>query len=148
METEEEMENVKINKEMMKITVKRKTWFLGFLASLTLYFGKKYLGKISNFEEKVIEIPEEKGVLKYKIFLGKGNQVNIENGDYIIIKDTLINKFTNIIFLIWFIILMTDIFVDSVNLVREFSFIFLAAFIIILIISIFKSSYKFIKVTK
>lgn len=138
----------KESNETMIITVKRKTWYLGFLASLTLYFCNKYLGKISNFEEKVMEIPTEKGVLKYKSFLEKGNQVNVENGDYIIIKDTLINKFTNIIFLIWFIIVMTDIFVDSINLVREFSLIFLAAFIIILIISIFKSSYKFIKVEK
>lgn len=131
----------------MKITVKRKTGFLGMVVPINLYFNDEYIGKISDFEEREIEILGTEGILKYKKFLEKGNEIGVENEDYIIMKDTLTNKVSNIIFLSWFIMLMANIFFfENDNLIEKFGLIFLAGFIIILISMIFQSSHKFIKV--
>ncbi len=133
--------------ETMKITVKRKTWFLGRMMPITLYFHNKDIGKVSASEEKEMKIPVENGILKYKIFLEKGNQINVENGDYIILKDTLMNKIANFIFLAWFIILLTNIFfIENEEMMKNTSLTFLVGFIIISVISIFIGSHKFIKV--
>lgn len=133
--------------EKMKITVKRKTWFLGRMIPVTLYFHNMEIGKVSASEEKEMKIPAKEGILKYKRFLEKGNQISVENGDYIILKDTLMNKIVNIIFLVWFIIIMTNIFfIENEEIMQKISLIFLVGFIIILISSVFISSHKFIKV--
>lgn len=51
--------------ETMKITVKRKTWFLGRMMPITLYFHNKDIGKVSASEEKEMKIPIEKGIFKF-----------------------------------------------------------------------------------
>lgn len=135
------------NDEIKKITVKRKTWILGRVIPITLYFNNNEIGKISASEEKELIIPGGEGVLKYKLFLEKENQITAEDGDYILLKDTVSNKIANIIFFGWFIILLISLFFNEhAGVVESAGPIFLIGFILILISMFFFSSYKFIKI--
>ncbi|GAB3058812.1 hypothetical protein ACFOU0_04455 [Salinicoccus sesuvii] len=83
----------------MEITVKRRTWWLGILMPLKLEFNGEVVAKIHAFENKTIQIPQEAGRLKYSQPLDHSHQIYIKDGDTVIIKETLLNKIGNIIFL-------------------------------------------------
>lgn len=135
--------------ETMKITVKRETWFLGMLVPITLYLNNEEIGEISGLKAKEMKLPAASGILKYKSSLGKGNQINVVSGDYVKIKDSLLNTITSIFCMVWFIFLMINVFVfNNEDLTYGFGPVIITILVIILITSFFISSHKFIKVKK
>lgn len=86
--------------ENMEITVKRRTWLLRILMPLKLEFNGEEVAKINAFQSKTIQIPQEAGRLKYSQPLDRSHQIYVKDGDTVIIKETLLNKVANIIFLI------------------------------------------------
>lgn len=82
----------------MEITVKRRTWFIGFLMPIHLKFNGKEVASLIEIQDEVVSIPREEGYLKYSHFLDRSAGVNVKDGDVVIIKDTNLNKIMNIIF--------------------------------------------------
>lgn len=108
MGTEEEMDN-------FKITVKRRTWFLGMGTPVKIQFNGRLIGTVKSFKEKQMDIPAEKGQLICTSPLERESKLNVKSGDEVLIKDTLFNKTANILLAVWTIIILSNLIVSAVS---------------------------------
>lgn len=107
MGTEEEMKN-------LKITVKRRTCFLGMGTPVKIQFNGRLIGTVKSFKEKQMDIPAEKGQLICTSPLERESKLNVKSGDKVLIKDTLLNKTANILLAVWTVIFLSNLIVSAV----------------------------------
>lgn len=135
----------------MEITVKRRTWFLGIFMPVSLEFNGKKVATLTGTQKKGIPISATEGRLKYIQPFDRSDQINVKDGDVIILKETVLNKIVNIFFILTFIlmitininVLFTGFYFESKGL-GILAIILFIAFIVLAIISLFFSSYKFV----
>ena len=136
----------------MEITVKRRTWFLGWLIPLSIKFNRKTIGSVGGFHTKTMEIPEESGTLTYNQPLDKTDRIGVKDGDVVLIKETMLSKIVNIFVLIATIFtisynvntLRTGYFYQS-EMLGTIGMFYLIIFVTFIVFSFFFNSYKFVK---
>ena len=135
----------------MKITVKRRTWFLEILTPVHLNFNGKEVASLVGRQDEVIQIPKEEGYLKYNRFLDRSAGVHVKAGDVVKIKETALNKIVNILFLSTFIYLLamsSHVLRTGYPNFNEFSTILgtilISALLLLIVISYFFSSYRLV----
>ena len=135
----------------MEITVKRRTWLLGILMSVSLKFNGETVASLSGFQEKTISIHEPEGQLEYVQPMDRSHQVRVKDGDIITLEETPLNKTLNILF---FATLLYNIFANSYVLYtgtffdhRLSGMLAIASFIVFIavgVISLFFNSYRLV----
>lgn len=135
----------------MEITVKRRTWFLGWLIPLSIKFNRKTIGSVGGFHTRTIEIPEEAGILTYEQPLDRTDRLQVKNGDVVLVKETVLSKILNILVVTTFLysigtntyISSRDYYYES-NTLNTIGIILLILLLASFIISLFFNSYKFV----
>lgn len=136
---------------IMKITVKRRTWFLGWLMPISIKFNGETIGSVGGYHTKEFDIPRESGILTYEQPLDKTDRVRVEEGDTIYVRETVLSKVGNVLFLSLFIFiisfnintLITGEFFES-QTIGIITMIVFILFIGVTITSLFFNSYKFV----
>lgn len=136
----------------MEIIVKRRTWFLGWLMPISIKFNGKTIGSVGGHQTKTMEIPEEMGTLTYDQPLDPTDLIEVKDGDVVLVKETIINKIFNIVFItsmFYFIfinslIIYTGSYPYTSDFLRISGIAVTIIFIVFIIISFFVSSYKFV----
>lgn len=78
----------------LKITVKRRTWFLGSFTPVKIQFNGRLIGTVNSFEETEIEYTCTERPADVHISDGQRSQAE---GDRVLIKDTLFSRTANIL---------------------------------------------------
>ena len=136
----------------MEIIVKRRTWFLGWLMPINIEFNGKTIGSVGGYQTKTMEIPEEKGALTYEQPLDRTDRIEVKDGDVVLVKETIINKIFNIVFItsmLFFIVSNSlNIYTESYPYPSDFYRVsgigVTIIFVVFIIISFFFNSYKFV----
>src|SRR5699024_2582126 len=84
----------------MEITVKRRTWFLGWLLPISIKCHSKIVGSVGGFHTRTMDIPEESGMLTYYQPLDRTDRIEVKDGDLVLVKDTVISQILNIVFVV------------------------------------------------
>ena len=135
----------------MEITVKRRTWLLGWLMPIDIKFNRKTIGSVGGNQTKSLEISEETGTLTYDVPLIRTDKIQVEADDVILIKETVLGKILNIIFfttILFFILNSVNTYITGYPYESNIFRILGIGLIIVLIggavISLFFNSYKFV----
>lgn len=135
----------------MEIYVKRRTLYLGWLGSLELKFNGERIRSIQGKTTHNYSIPESKDILSYLSLFDRSRKINIKDGDTIVIKETILSKMINILFLttiLGFLVFNFYSFATGVYLDHPFiryTLITLSiSLTVIFVISLFFQNYKFI----
>ena len=83
----------------MEIYVKRRTWYLGWLSALKLKFNGVKIGTIQGKTTHTFSISESTGTLSYHALFDRSRKISIKDGDTVLIKETILSKMINILFL-------------------------------------------------
>lgn len=135
----------------MKITIRRRTWFIGIIMPVKIYFNGERLTSILGAQEKVVRIPSAEGYLKYSQPLDRSMGIHVKEGDIVAIKETRLNKIANILFLfsvIYLLAMNNHIFRAGAPNFNEFStiigLVLIIALLLVSIISLFFNSYRLV----
>lgn len=135
----------------MEITVKRRTWPLGIFVSVSLEFNNDRVASLTGTQKKVIPISESEGQLKYIQPFDRSDQIHVKDGDVITLKETLLSKIVNILFIMTFIFMIT-FNLNELYTGFDYGFegygtlgiILFIALIVLAVVSFFFNSYKFV----
>ncbi|CAM4339663.1 hypothetical protein [Jeotgalicoccus halotolerans] len=136
----------------MEIIVKRRTWFLGWLMPISIKFNGKTIGSVGGYQTKTMEIPEDSGTLTYEQPLDRTDRIEVKDGDVVLVKETIINKIFNIVFVVsmlFFIVsnslnIYTESYPYPSDFLRISGIAVTIIFVVFIIISFFFNSYKFV----
>lgn len=135
----------------MEVYVKRRTLYLGWLGSLELKFNGERIMSIQGKTTHNYSIPESNDILSYLSLFDRSRKINIKDGDTIVIKETILSKMINILFLttiLGFLVFNFYSFATGVYLDHPFiryTLITLSiSLTVIFVISLFFQNYKFI----
>lgn len=64
----------------LKITVKRRTWFLGMATPVKIQFNGRLIGTVDSFNEKEMDILAKKGQLICTSSMDRESKMNIQAG--------------------------------------------------------------------
>lgn len=131
----------------LKITVKRRTWFLGSFTPVKIQFNGRLIGTVNSFEETEIEYTCTERPADVHISDGQRSQAE---GDRVLIKDTLFSRTANILIAVWTILVISNLIYTSFpdanpeGLFPESGLIVLSVYLILCTGSYFSRQYKIV----
>lgn len=119
---------------------------------ISIKFNGKTIGSVGGYQTKTMEIPEETGTLTYDQPLDRTDRIEVKDGDVVLVKETILNKILNIIFItsmLYFIFInsltiYTGSYPHTSDFLRISGIAVTIIFIVFIIISFFVNSYKFV----
>lgn len=106
------METIK-DDDNLKITVKRRTWFIGSFTPVKIQFNGRLIGTVNSFKETEMNILAKKGQLMCTSPMDRESKLNVQAGDRILIKDTLFSRTANILIAVWTILVISNLIYTS-----------------------------------
>ena len=143
------METIK-DDDNMKITVKRRTWFIGSFTPVKIQFNGRLIGTVNSFKETEMNILAKKGQLMCTSPMDRESKLNVQAGDRILIKDTLFSRTANILIAVWTILVISNLIYTSLpdtkpeGLFPESGLIVLSVYLILCTGSYFSRQYKIV----
>lgn len=134
----------------LKITVKRRTWFLGMATPVKIQFNGRLIGTVDSFKEKEMDILAKKGQLVCTSPMDRESKINVQAGDRVLIKDTLFSRTANILIAVWTILVISNLIYTSLpdtnpeGLFPESGLIVLSVYLILCTGSYFSRQYKIV----
>lgn len=92
----------------LKITVKRRTWYIGSSTPVKIQFNGRLIGTVDSFEETEMNILAKKGQLVCTSPMERESKLSVQAGDRVLIKDTLFNRIANILLIVFTLILIIN----------------------------------------
>lgn len=135
----------------LKITVKRRTWFLGMGTPVKIQFNNRLIGTVDSFQEEEMEILAEKGQLICTSPMDRDSRLNVQAGDRVMIRDTLFNRVANILIAAWTMVFIFNYIytslpnIESKGLFPESGIIVFIVYLILCTGTYFSRQYKLIK---
>lgn len=143
------METIK-DDDNLKITVKRRTWFIGSFTPVKIQFNGRLIGTVNLFKETEMNILAKKGQLMCTSPMDRESKLNVQAGDRILIKDTLFSRTANILIAVWTILVISNLIYTSLpdtkpeGLFPESGLIVLSVYLILCTGSYFSRQYKIV----
>lgn len=143
------METIK-DDDNLKITVKRRTWFIGNFTPVKIQFNGRLIGTVNSFKETEMNILAKKGQLMCTSPMDRESKLNVQAGDRILIKDTLFSRTANILIAVWTILVISNLIYTSLpdtkpeGLFPESGLIVLSVYLILCTGSYFSRQYKIV----
>ena len=143
------METIK-DDDNLKITIKRRTWFIGSFTPVKIQFNGRLIGTVNSFKETEMNILAKKGQLMCTSPMDRESKLNVQAGDRILIKDTLFSRTANILIAVWTILVISNLIYTSLpdtnpeGLFRESGLIVLSVYLILCTGSYFSRQYKIV----
>ena len=143
------METIK-DHDNLKITVKRRTWFIGSFTPVKIQFNGRLIGTVNSFKETEMNILAKKGQLMCTSPMDRESKLNVQAGDRILIKDTLFSRTANILIAVWTILVISNLIYTSLpdtnpeGLFPESGLIVLSVYLILCTGSYFSRQYKIV----
>ncbi|WP_026859675.1 hypothetical protein [Jeotgalicoccus psychrophilus] len=143
------METIK-DDDNLKITVKRRTWFIGSFTPVKIQFNGRLIGTVNSFKETEMNILAKKGQLMCTSPMDRESKLNVQAGDRILIKDTLFSRTANILIAVWTILVISNLIYTSLpdtkpeGLFPESGLIVLSVYLILCTGSYFSRQYKIV----
>lgn len=137
--------------EDLKITVKRRTWFLGMGTPVKIQFNGRLIGTVKSFREKEMNILAKNGQLICTSPMDRESRLNVQAGDRVLIRDTLFNRVANILIAAWTMVFIFNYIytslpnIESKGLFPESGIIVLIVYLILCTGTYFSRQYKLIK---
>ena len=134
----------------LKITVKRRTWFIGSFTPVKIQFNGRLIGTVNSFKETEMNILAKKGQLMCTSPMDRESKLNVQAGDRILIKDTLFSRTANILIAVWTILVISNLIYTSLpdtnpeGLFPESGLIVLSVYLILCTGSYFSRQYKIV----
>lgn len=135
----------------MEIHAKRRTRYLGWGGPVEMKLNGEHLGEVQGKMTHTFSIPESYGTLSYHQSFDRSHKINVKDGDTVIIKETILNKLVNIVFIttmLSFILYGLNVLITGTYLetpIVRYGLIFLAlSLIVISVVSFIFNSYKLV----
>ena len=134
----------------LKISVKRRTWFLGSFTPVKIQFNGRLIGTVDSFEETEMNILAKKGQLMCTSPMERESKLIVQAGDRVLIRDTLFSRTANILIAVWTILVISNLIYTSLpgtnpeGLYPESGLIVLSVYLILCTGLYFSRQYKIV----